>query len=184
VWHLNVGDYISLVAFVIAIWQIRRAGNLARAANDAVRSASARSNVYQLLLLAPQFERCEAQLESAALQGDANQVLDRVREWRKLAAELRGLLRDEHDGRQLIEQKLDQSLTLANLAKKRTISPDGNTLIQGTEKLRQATSDTTDLVVTLAAHVRTNLGSVGNGDGKAKTASNLLPGFFGKLKGK
>ena len=154
---LSLSDYLAIAGFAIVIWQIRRAGNLARAAKDAVREASTRSNIYALLLLAPQFEKCEAQLESAALQDDTTLLLERLREWRRLVAELRALLDDEYDDHKRVIAAIEHTLTHVSLAKKRALSTGPTNLLRNTEKLREAASDATSSVVTLAAQVKTNL---------------------------
>lgn len=159
-WSFNAADYLSIIAFAILIWQIRRAANLAEAARDAAMSASLQSATYNLLVLAPQFDRCEAQLESSVRVGDAQLALEGLKQWRRLTAELKGLLKDHHENRQEITKQLDRSLVLLVAAKKLVIQDDGTTLIQNTERLRDAMSKSTDLIATLTAQVRTRLGPV------------------------
>jgi len=155
--NLQLGDYLAIVGFAIVLWQIRRAGNLAKAAKDAVEQASSRSSKYTILLLAAHFEKCEAQLEAAAIQSDVTLLLEKFREWRRVVHELQPLVRSRHDCREL-RDALATSLTLAAAAKNSALSTTAKTsLLHRTTQFRESTSTTAGLVVTLAASERHDL---------------------------
>lgn len=156
-WSLNIADLVSFVAFGITIWQVRRAASIAQTAKDAVESASMRAAIYQLLLLAPGFERCEAQLESAAMDDSKESLLDHVREWRRLSAEILGLLTASNPQHDSLIKKIQEAAGLITAAKKRIIASESGELLKNTEKLREAASEVTGMVVTLASQIKTNL---------------------------
>lgn len=156
-WEINIGDLVGFIGFAITIWQIRRAASIAETAKNAVESASLRASVYQILLISPQFEKCEAQLETAAMQGDTNLIFERLREWRRITSEMLGLLDESDELHKPVVNQLQATAGLASVAKKKVLSSGPSDLMKNTEKIREAASDAAGLVVTLAAQIKTDL---------------------------
>lgn len=164
-WAINVGDVagfigllIGIVGFGVTIWQLVKTRDAAESAVEAARAATATSRTYAVLLLSPQFEKCEAQIESAAFQGDRSALFERLREWRSICAELGAFLDDYPVAKDDIVVSIGKSLKHIDPMKSRvTKATDTSSLVDLTEKFRNSSSEVASKVVELAAQVRNDL---------------------------
>jgi hypothetical protein len=157
VFDFNLADWLSIVGFVIAIWQIRRAASISEETQAVLKSASETAGIYAVLLLASRAERCEAQFETSILQGERAQALDRLREWRTIAAELVALLPQVSE-RTDLANPLNESVQLAVLAQRKVkgLASDAD-LVKTVERISESMSLAAVPVASVAAQLRTDL---------------------------
>lgn len=94
-WDFGLGIFgflLTILGFGVALAQIRKTKRAVDAAADAVRIGTVRIRYNQLLVLAPQMQYLEGELDGAIQQDDhfgAERVLLR---WRQLATSVHGIL--------------------------------------------------------------------------------------------
>jgi hypothetical protein len=108
---------VAAVGFALTIWQIvrtRRAVDAARAAVSDVQRTLARNH---LLVLLPQLQRVEQDLEVAIGNSDIGLVGSYLGTWRWQAGQLRGLLQADATTNKRLLRAIQQSIALAATAK-------------------------------------------------------------------
>ena len=83
----------TVTGFGIAIWQTIKTRKAAEAAQSAVDATQRKLSRTSLLVLIPQLQRAEGELERAINQGSKDLVINWLAEWRWQASQLRGHLK-------------------------------------------------------------------------------------------
>jgi hypothetical protein len=135
---MSVGDILSVIGFVIAIWQIWRMGRIVSATKKAVDGATQRLGVYNLLLMIPKLSRLEHDIENAAIRKNVDEMRRLLREWREAASSLRGILASDHAQSSELDTLTQESISLAALAKTNLIGKENVDLPNATKKVRNA----------------------------------------------
>lgn len=153
---MKVGDWIglaglivSVVGFVIAIWQLVRTANAAKATKDAVERAENRMAINHLLVLLPQFQLIESDLDIAAQYNDRGLARRSLVAYAHFAAEVATILQGQGKSDQTLITDLRTSATQASQIKAGLIdAPSG-------KSIKQLTKDIRDKVSSLSVHIGT-----------------------------
>lgn len=114
------GVVVGIVGFGLAIWQIvlakraiDRAITVATAIRDAVGHAEGLAAAFELMRTVPRLQAIERDLSVAAHDDNKAAASNHLQDWRNLAAETRGLLREQTYETAGLEGRLQESCTLA-----------------------------------------------------------------------
>lgn len=97
-WLAVLGIVLTVVGFAVAIQQIRKTKKAAEAAAAAVTVGTVRIRYNQLLILAPQMQNLEGELDNAVKQEDAYAAERVLLRWRQLATTAHGVLGQMGEG--------------------------------------------------------------------------------------
>jgi hypothetical protein len=148
-WLGIAGLAVSVVGFVIAIWQLWRTANAAQATKKAIERAEKRMAKNHLLVLLPQFQLIENDLDAAAQNDDLGLARRALVSYAHFAAEVAAILQDQEKVDETLVTDLRTSATQASLAKAVLIdAAKGKTV-------RQLTKDVRDRISGLSVHIGT-----------------------------
>jgi hypothetical protein len=156
----NVIDHVSVIlsvplavtGFWIAIAQIRKTRAVAEAARDMAAIARTEASRAGILVLLPQLQRVEEQIDQAVDKGSVDLVMAWANTWRWQASQLSGHLKivTSEDGK--LPQLLQSSVLTAAAAKKTLVGNDLADLHRATKRMRDAISAVTSELGALAVH--------------------------------
>ncbi|MFC0527228.1 hypothetical protein [Phytohabitans kaempferiae] len=132
-----------VTGFVITYRQLRKTRTAADAARDAAHNAQASIGRSNLLVLIPQLQRVEEELDRAVRQGVEEVVVSALQGWRWQAGQVRGLLEAGRLGNQSLLTDIQHSVTAAAVAQHNLHGPSKN-LVSTTHKVRQAIAKVTN----------------------------------------
>jgi hypothetical protein len=158
---MSLGDALSIIGLVIAIWQIHRTGKIAAATKKAVEEASQRISLYNILLVVPELSRIEHDLERAVQADDDEQVRRLLREWREVASDFRGLLAREGGSDNKLDGLVQLSLTQVVTAKSQIVSGKGAGMLSSTRRAREAIEAVCLEARLMAARIRSSATPLG-----------------------
>lgn len=151
---MNLGDWlgvaalaVSVVGFGVAIWQLIRTANAARAATKAVERTEQRMAVNHLLVLLPQFRLLENDLDRAAEDNDRPSARGALVSYSHFASEVATILKSQPEVDATIVLELEISAREASLAKASLIDAPNN------KTTKQLTKDVRERMSTLSLHV-------------------------------
>lgn len=114
------GVVVGVVGFGLAIWQIvlakkavDRAITVGTAISDAVGRTEGLASALELMRSVPRLQAIERDLSVAAHDDNKAAASNHLQDWRNLAAETRGLLREQNYETTGLEGRLQESCTLA-----------------------------------------------------------------------
>jgi hypothetical protein len=145
-------DAATLIALVIAIYQLFRTGRVVNATRRVVGLASRQNAVYALLILSPVLEDVERRLAAHISLGDRDGTVEAIRAWRNAANDLAGLLRAGVIPEAQLESHVQRSLTAATTAKRRVLS--GVELAEATDSLNRAVDVVCAATRASVSHIR------------------------------
>lgn len=114
--NLYFGIPLAVAGFGATYYQALRARGASEAARDAAQSAEQTISRNHLLVLLPQLQRVENDLDFAVEQGDRKLASFLMSNWRWQAGQLRGFLKDDPQNRKTLKA-IQTSITLAASAK-------------------------------------------------------------------
>lgn len=158
---VSLGDWLGLIGIGIALVQIWRVGRVARATRTAVEEATGRVSLYNFLLVVPELSRLENAIESAALDGDPDNLRRLLKDWRDAVGELHGVLANEGLEGQDIEKLITESLTHVTLAKSNLVSGKSVDLLSSTKRARKSIEQVCIETRRMAASIRSSAASSG-----------------------
>lgn len=132
-----VGIALTIVGFWIALVQLSRTKTAAVAARDAVTTGTERIRYNQLLMLVPQMQSLEVELDLAIQQDDAMTGGRVLLRWRQLAATAHGILGPMGPSYEELVTMIDRTRGNAIQAKGRLSEPGGravSALVSGVRK--------------------------------------------------
>ena len=140
-WIGVAGLVVSVVGFVIAIWQLVRTANATKATKEAVERSEKRMAINHLLVLLPQFRLIENDLDVAAQDDDKGLARRSLVAYAHFAAEVATILQNQDRVDQTLITDLRTSATQASQAKATLIdSPSGKNTKQLTKDIREKIS--------------------------------------------
>jgi hypothetical protein len=160
------GMPFAVVGFGITIYQSMKAKSAAESARDAAREAAGNMRRASLLVLIPQMQRVEDELEQAVRGGSVSLSISWLSTWRWQAGQARGFLAaaEDQSANQGTLIALQASMTAARNAKAKLIessaSPD---VVVATRAARGSIGKATEELSALAANYGIQLGSSTNG---------------------
>ncbi|WP_141725409.1 hypothetical protein [Micromonospora pallida] len=84
---------VAATGFGLTLWQLRKTRKAAEAARDAAKTAQAAISRSNVLVLIPQLQRTEEELERAVLAKSKPLIRSHLQSWRWQAGQMRGLLK-------------------------------------------------------------------------------------------
>lgn len=119
---------VSLLGVGVAIWQVVRTRNAVTAAQAAIERTERHLAVNQLLVLIPQLQRLEPELNISLTAKVREPIIRHLAEWRRLAGDVYGLAKDEEYSDDQLLDLLQQSAASAATAKRRILKGDSDLL--------------------------------------------------------
>jgi hypothetical protein len=152
-WIGLAGLVVSVVGFVIAIWQLVRTANATEATRRAVERTEQRMAVNHLLILLPQFRLIENDLDAAAQEDDRGLARRSLIAYSHFAAEVATILQGQNGTDQTLVTDLRTSATQASQAKATLIdAPNGKSTKALTKDVRERISGLSVHIGTLVAN--------------------------------
>jgi hypothetical protein len=153
---MKAGDWIGLadlvvtiIGFGVAIWQLARTAKVAKATKDAIERSESRMATNHLLVLLPQFQLIENDLDAAAQNDDPGLARRALVAYAHFATEVAAILQGQEKFDQTLVTDLRTSATQASQAKAILIdAPKG-------KSARQLTKDVRDRISSLSVHIGT-----------------------------
>jgi hypothetical protein len=149
---------LALAGFGITFWQIARTRRVAEAARDAARSTQSDIIRSSLLILIPQLQRVEEELDRAIQIGSDDLAMTCLANWRWQAGQVRGYLSRTSKGNRQIISSLQSSIAMAAQVKSAIIDSSAADLADITKSARDAIADVTNELGMLAAVQGTSIG--------------------------
>jgi hypothetical protein len=153
---------LQLIGFGLAIWQIRKALVEARQAKTAAESARDAAKATQesiannnLLILLPQCQRAESDLEWAIRRGDPDLVIHYLGVWRWQAGQLRSLLAGTNSPETELLSELQNSIAICAQTKIALQSP-GVDVLKKSKAVQLSIANVTGKIGELAAQHTVN----------------------------
>lgn len=141
----------AVVGFGVTFWQLRKTKDAANAASDAARRAQRQISRGNILMLLPQIQRIEDELERAIQLDQVQLAISWLATWRWQAGQLRGLLPNENNQRRRLHRSLQASISVAAETKIRLLDPaQASDLVAITNAVRAAIAAVTNELGALA----------------------------------
>ena len=158
------GIPFAVVGFGITIYQSRKAKTAAEAARDAARESAHNMRRASLLVLIPQMQRVEEELEQAVQNAAVGMSISWLSTWRWQAGQARGFLTSAATAtvNQQVLSSLQASVTAARSAKAKLIEVPSPDVVAATRQARQAIGRATEELSAIAATYGIQLGSSTN----------------------
>ncbi len=147
---------VTTIGFVIAIWQIRRGVRASEASARAIKATANRLAANQLLLLVPQLELLDYELDIAVRASDREGAERALVRWRYLSSKVRGVLLGLGSDSAMIE-RLQRSASLATLAKG-VLRDNSKPLQTSTKRVSFAISEVCNEITAFSAQLSTEPG--------------------------
>jgi hypothetical protein len=112
-----IGIPLTIAGFIFAIVQIYKTKNSANAAKTAASDAVSSISSNYLLILLPQLNRVESELDTAVDQDDRRLAAAHMSQWRWQAGQVRGWLSGDDPSSKKVAKLIQTSITLAATAK-------------------------------------------------------------------
>ncbi|MEU5136289.1 hypothetical protein [Streptomyces californicus] len=148
----------AVVGFGVTIWQSRKAQSAAEAARDAARSAADSISRASLLVLIPQMQRVEEELERAVRDKSTDLALSWLSTWRWQAGQARGFLSSSTADEVEVLTALQASVTAARSAKAKLIETQTVDIVVATKQALSAIGKVTGELGALAASYGIQMG--------------------------
>jgi hypothetical protein len=149
---------VGLAGVVLAIVQLFRAQSTLDATRTAINRTERHLALNQLLVLLPQLQKLEGDIDIAVESGAREAVIRQLVEWRRLATEIHGLI----DGHELSDpdrtKQLQQSATTAAVTKIQLVGTQRN-VKNTTETVREEIATACEYAASLSARLRAYSGS-------------------------
>lgn len=91
-WLALAGFLLTIVGFGLTFWQLWRTKRVAEATQDTVYRATDRVRYNQLLVLLPQLQNLEPELDAAVREDDDRIAARTLVRWNQLASQVQGIL--------------------------------------------------------------------------------------------
>lgn len=111
-----IGVLVGIIGFAAAIYQIVlakreiiRGVSIAEATKEAVGQREHLGAVIELMTAIPQLQRLERDLAVSVRDGNQEAVANQLQDWRKLVAEMRGLIAEQGFDTTSLESRLQES---------------------------------------------------------------------------
>lgn len=151
---------MAALGFGLTIWQTTKARKSADAAKKAARDTAHGISRASLLVLIPQMQRVEEELEQAVRDKSVDLTISWLSTWRWQAGQARGFLNSSSTDQQKMLDDLQSSVTAARGAKSKLIETTGPPdVVACTKQVRQAIGRVTGELGTLAASYGIQVGS-------------------------
>lgn len=141
----------ALIGFGITIRQASKAKTAAEAARDAAKMTQSALARNSLLVLIPQLQRVEEELERAVQTDSADLIITWLSNWRWQAGQVRGLLSKSSSENRKILKSLQSSIAISAKAKSDIIDGTVEELAISTKAVRDAIAEVTNELGALAA---------------------------------
>ena len=142
---------LALIGFSVTIWQTVRARSAAEAARDAAKVAQTALARNSLLVLIPQLQRVEEELERSVQIDSGDLAVTWLSNWRWQAGQVRGLLGKPTSENKRLLKALQSSISISAKVKSDIIDGTMDELTIATKVAREAIADVTSELGTLAA---------------------------------
>jgi hypothetical protein len=152
----------ALAGFGFTIWQIVKTRTAAESALDAARSAQHSIVRNSLLMLIPQLQRVEEELERAVRTQSEDSVVTWLSSWRWQAGQVRGFLAEASPHNKQVLSALQSSIAMAAQVKSAIIDGPLEDLPIITKAARDAIADVTNELGALAAMQGARIGASDN----------------------
>jgi hypothetical protein len=154
---------LALAGFGATIWQTTRARKAAEAASAAATSAKVQMSRANLLLLIPQLQKAEEELERAVTERSLSASIYWLSAWRWQAGLLRAYLSITAPSDRKVLKLIQSSLTIAGSTKNGLVGNISADLIKDTLAVRDAIVLVTTELGALAATQSSEVGDGANG---------------------
>ena len=153
-----IGLIVTFVGFWIAIVQIRKTKSAAEAAARAAKVGSVRIRYNQLLMVVPQMQNLELEIDSAIQQSDSYAVERALLRWRQLAASSHGILGQMGESYKEIVEGIEKTRGTAITVKGRLSAPDATKPVATvTLGVRKEISTMNDRLASIVGYLATEL---------------------------
>lgn len=152
---------LQILGFSLAIWQIRKAVNSAEAAETASKRAESQIAGNMLLVILPQLNQTENNLEWAVSRSDRSAIIHYLGSWRWQAGQLRGHLARQGDSTDNLLTQIQSSIAVA-ADTKLALQDEATDVSKRTKAALKAIASVTGLVGELTAKNQFE-GITGNG---------------------
>lgn len=126
-WVSVIADWASIVGLAdlgAAFYQLMRTKSAVAAANDAIRRTEAHLALNQVLVLLPQLQKLEDDLDAAVHGQSREAVLRHLGSWRSVSMEVYGLVREQEYVDAAAAEQLRESAVSAAAAKSQLVGTE------------------------------------------------------------
>jgi hypothetical protein len=155
-WVSIVTSPLTLLALLLAWLQLKRTADATEATQTAVERTGKNMAIYQLLILIPQLQQYEGDLDRAVTSDDHAAAVDVLNDWRKAGTEATGLLGSRPHVEDIVNH-LQESFVQAFQAKRSLLERRG-TVHATTEDVRESIGKVTVHLGTLSGQLKANIG--------------------------
>ena len=164
-WYIEHAAAIAAIPLAIAgfgftLWQIRKARTAAEAARDAAKEAQRGIGRGTLLLLIPQLQRTEDEVERAIGDGKQDLMFSWLAIWRWQASQLRGLLKVAAPDERGILKAIQKSMVATADLKTELFGIQNSDLVDATREVRTAITAVTNGLGELAVVQGMQIGQI------------------------
>ncbi|WP_326561968.1 hypothetical protein [Micromonospora sp. NBC_01796] len=142
---------IAAVGFGLTLWQLRKTRKAAEAARDAAHTAQAAISRSNVLVLIPQLQRIEEELERAVLSKSKTLVRSHLQSWRWQAGQMKGLLKAGSLGTDELLIDIQDSISGASEAASQLLSTGDLDLADVTKVARSSMARATNELSSIAS---------------------------------
>jgi hypothetical protein len=144
---------VGLAGVVIALVQLVRTRRAVKATGLAIARTERRLALSQVLVLLPQLQKLEADLDAAVASTAREAVIRHLAEWRRLGSEIHGLVEDQAYAEADGLTQLQTSIVTAAASKARLLDTDSN-LVGGTKAARRDIAAACEYLGALSGRLR------------------------------
>lgn len=155
-WVSIITSPLTLLGLFLAWLQLKRTADATEATKTAVERTAKGMAIYQLLILIPQLQQFEGDLDRAVSLDDHEAAVDVLNRWRKAGTEATGLLA-AHTAVDELVRLLQESFVEAFVAKRPLLAKKG-TVGHTTEAVRESIGKVTVYLGTLSGQLKANIG--------------------------
>jgi hypothetical protein len=156
IWVSIISSPLTLLGIFLAWLQLRRTANATEATQTAVEKTARGMAIYQLLILIPQLQQYEGDLDRAVSAEDHDEAIEVLNRWRRVGTEASGLL-DARPTASALVGLLQQSFLDAYQAKRGLLARTG-AVGDTTAAVRESIGNVTVHLGTLSGQLKANIG--------------------------
>lgn len=154
-----VGLAITAIGFSITIWQLIRTANASEASVEAIKRTERRMALNHLLVLLPQFQTIENDLDHAIDVNDRRWAMRALVNCKNVSSEVAAML----EGQDSVDQEIIRTLRVlsrdASSAKSALVSEPDETITQLTVEIRQELTGLAAQMAAVAGRFRIQAGT-------------------------
>jgi hypothetical protein len=158
-WLSIIGLFITVVGFALTIWQLVRTANASEESVKAIKRTEQRMALNHLLVLLPQLQNIENDLDHAIEVNDRNWAIRTLVTCKNVASEVAALLEDQDSVDQQVVAALVSTSKIAATAKSDIISRETQSIADLTIDVRRELSGLAAQMFAVASKFKLQIGT-------------------------